>query len=281
MDEGWSRLMFEQFNIPVKPLMDAEIRKGDLNASYDVIILPADSVAAMTGETGGRRRAAAAAAGAAAGGGRGGEGAGDGGGRQGGTPPAYRSGFGADGVKMLQAFVQKGGTLVTFGQAGDLPIQRFGLPAPQRRRRTAVEGVLVAGIDAARALRQPPSAGVRHAARGLRAVPRRQPGLRSHRRRPRTSRSFSTFVDREILQSGWLLGESVIAKKAAARLGRARRRQGGAARLPAAASRSDARHVQAGLQRAVHAAAGGCADLSAVAGRVKGEALLPSALPPL
>ena len=36
MDEGWSRLMFEQFNMPVKPLMDAEIRKGDLNASYDV-----------------------------------------------------------------------------------------------------------------------------------------------------------------------------------------------------------------------------------------------------
>ena len=27
MDEGWSRLMFEQFDIPVKPLMDAEIRK--------------------------------------------------------------------------------------------------------------------------------------------------------------------------------------------------------------------------------------------------------------
>ena len=53
MDEGWSRLMFEQFNIPVKSLMDAEIRKGDLNASYDAIILPADSVTAMTGETGG------------------------------------------------------------------------------------------------------------------------------------------------------------------------------------------------------------------------------------
>ena len=30
-DEGWTRLIFEQFNIPVKPLMDAEIRKGDLN----------------------------------------------------------------------------------------------------------------------------------------------------------------------------------------------------------------------------------------------------------
>jgi hypothetical protein len=41
------------------------------------------------------------------------------------TPPQYRSGFG---VNALQAFVEKGGTLVTFGQAGDLPIQRFGLP---------------------------------------------------------------------------------------------------------------------------------------------------------
>ena len=65
-DEGWSRLMFEQFSIPVKTLMDAEIKKGDLNASYDVIILPADSANAMTGEPAG--------AGAAGGGGRGGRG---------------------------------------------------------------------------------------------------------------------------------------------------------------------------------------------------------------
>ena len=115
MDEGWTRLMFEQFNVPFKSLMDAEIKKGDLNAAYDVIVLPADSVTAMTGE-----------ASPGAGGGRGGGGGAGGG--QDTTPPEYRSGFGADGVKALQAFVQKGGTLVTFGQAGDLPIQRFGLP---------------------------------------------------------------------------------------------------------------------------------------------------------
>ena len=30
MDEGWTRLMFEQFDIPVKAIMDAEIKKGDL-----------------------------------------------------------------------------------------------------------------------------------------------------------------------------------------------------------------------------------------------------------
>ena len=44
------------------------------------------------------------------------------------TPAEYKSGFGADGVKALQAFVKKGGTLVAFAQAGDLPVQRFGLP---------------------------------------------------------------------------------------------------------------------------------------------------------
>ena len=50
MDEGWTRLMFEQFNVPYKSIMDAEIKAGGLESKYDVIVLPADSVAAMTGE---------------------------------------------------------------------------------------------------------------------------------------------------------------------------------------------------------------------------------------
>ena len=69
MDEGWTRLMFEQFNVPFKSVMDAEIKAGGLEAKFDTIILPADSVAAMTGErppAGGRRwRRAVAAASAA------------------------------------------------------------------------------------------------------------------------------------------------------------------------------------------------------------------------
>ena len=112
MDEGWTRLMFEQFSVPFKSIMDAELKAGGLEAKYDTIILPADSIAAMTGE-------------------RPPAGAGGGGGFGGGpdnTPPDFKSGFGAEGVKALQAFVEKGGTLVTFANAGDLAIQRFGLP---------------------------------------------------------------------------------------------------------------------------------------------------------
>ena len=212
MDEGWSRLMFEQFNISVKSLMDAEIRKGDLNASYDAIILPADSVPAMTGETGG-----------GAGGGRGG-GEGRGGGRGGGggegpapvTPPAYRSGFGAEGVKMLEAFVQKGGTLVTFGQAGDLPIQRFNLPVRN----------VVAGLSSKEFWSPGSTLRVRFDPRHPIAygMPREgyalflAPGSQAYEVTSSSPNveTFVTFADREILQSGWLLGEGVIARKAAA-----------------------------------------------------------------
>jgi hypothetical protein len=213
MDEGWSRLMFEQFEIPVKPLLDAEIRKGDLNGAYDVIILPADSVAAMTGETP-----------VAPGGGRGGRGGGGGGGaeqpggggRQGGTtPPEYRSGFGADGVKMLQAFVQKGGTLVTFGQSGDLPIQRFGLPVRN----------VVAGLSSTEFWSPGSTLRVRFDNRHPLAFGMPREGyalfLAGSQAYEVTTTSpnveiFTTFVEREVLQSGWLLGERVIARRAAA-----------------------------------------------------------------
>ena len=97
MDEGWTRLMFEQFNVPFTSIMDAEIKKGDLSARCDVIVLPADSVPAMTGERPqgggpGRRRRRWRRCG----------------GGQDNTPPEYRSGFGAEGVKALQAFVAEG-----------------------------------------------------------------------------------------------------------------------------------------------------------------------------
>ena len=164
------------------------------------------------------------AAGGAGGGGRGGrgggagggEGAGDGGGgRQGGTPPEYRSGFGADGVKMLQAFVQKGGTLVTFGQAGDLPIQRFNLPVRN----------VVAGLPSKEFWSPGSTLRVRFDTRNPLAfgMPREGYALflaGSQAYEVTTSTPnveiVATFVDRELLQSGWLLGEAVIAKKAAA-----------------------------------------------------------------
>lgn len=201
MDEGWTRLMFEQFGVPFKTIMDADIKGGKLEATYDVIVLPADSIAAMTGER------PAAATGGRGGGGRGGAP----------TPPEYRSGFGAEGADALEAFVQNGGTLVTFAQAGDLPIQRFGLPLRN----------VVAGLDSTEFWSPGSTLKVEFDTTHPLAYGMPDEGLAlfmtggqvyevTSTDRSQDVEVFSRYIDRDILQSGWLLGEAVIANKAAA-----------------------------------------------------------------
>jgi hypothetical protein len=124
VDEGWTRWLLEHFGYDYNSLFDPELKKGDLNAKYDVIIFPDDSTQTLTGE--------AAPAGAA---GRGGRGGGEGGGRED-TPPEYRTGFGEEGVKALKDFVQKGGTIVTLGQASNFGMDKLGV-----RARNAIAGL--------------------------------------------------------------------------------------------------------------------------------------------
>jgi hypothetical protein len=198
MDEGWTRWLLEHFSFPYTTLRDAEISSRDLADDYDVIILPADDVERMTGE----------------------EPRGDGGGFRGPGrdqyPPEYRSGFGEEGVDALEAFVENGGTLVTFAEAGALPIEKFDLPI-----RNVVEDVpskefwspgstLRVTVDNTNPLAygMPEDAlalflGNNHAYQVI-------PSDRNHR-----IDRIVTFVDRDVLQSGWLLGEEHIAEKAA------------------------------------------------------------------
>jgi hypothetical protein len=206
MDEGWTRLMFEQFNMPFKTLMDAEMKRGDLQASYDVIVLPADSVQAMTGE----RPAAPAGA-------QGGQGGPGGAGAPDNTPPEYRSGFGAEGVKALQAFVQKGGTLVTFANAGDLPIQRFGLPlrnvvanVPSKEFWSPGSTLRVRFNVAHPVAYGMPAEGLALFMAGGQAYEVTSTDT------SQDVEIIASYLERDILQSGWLLGEQVIARKAAA-----------------------------------------------------------------
>ncbi|HSK09805.1 MAG TPA: M14 family metallopeptidase, partial [Vicinamibacterales bacterium] len=122
MDEGWTRWIFEQFAFQFKQVYDAEIKKGDLSANYDVFIFADDSTSAITGEPAAARD----------GGFRGArfEGVPDT------TPPEYRSGIGSDGVNAIKEFVRNGGTLVTLGGATDFAISKLGLPV-----RNVVEGL--------------------------------------------------------------------------------------------------------------------------------------------
>ena len=113
IDEGWTRWLLEQFGFPYTSLMDAELKKGKLNEKYDVDH-PAGRFDGDARRASATRRTAAGAAGQRV--------------RQPTSyPPEYRSGFGKEGVDALKAFVEKGGTLVTFGEASNFAIEKLGL----------------------------------------------------------------------------------------------------------------------------------------------------------
>jgi hypothetical protein len=98
-DEGWTRYMLEDFQLPYQQVHDADVRAGNLNNSYDVIVLPDASYSSMLN------------------------------GRRAGTLPAeYTGGMTQAGVDNLVKFVQGGGTLVTVNDATQLGIRAFGLP---------------------------------------------------------------------------------------------------------------------------------------------------------
>jgi hypothetical protein len=112
--------------------------------------------------------------------------------------------------------VVSGGTLVTFAQAGDLAIEEFGLPI-----RNAVAGMwgnefwapgstLKVDVDTSSsyALGMPEDALALFLAQGQVYETVSGPASAGVKR-------IVTYKDRDILQSGWLLGEEALANKAA------------------------------------------------------------------
>ena len=103
-DEGWTRWVFEQFELPFRTLHAADVRAGNLAATLDAIVLPSMSAYELrTGEASPRVTSPT-------------------------LPPPYAGGLGNDGVTALAAFVRDGGTLVALDQSTELAIEALGLP---------------------------------------------------------------------------------------------------------------------------------------------------------
>lgn len=135
MDEGWTRWIFDQNNIPYTHLVDADIRKGDLNQHFDAILIPDNSAAAITsGRRGfegenptpssssqsattenGRRRVSNESAAPQTGSAAGNEEV-----HEPKTPPEFLGGLGATGLTSLKAFVETGGTIITLNKASEV-----------------------------------------------------------------------------------------------------------------------------------------------------------------
>jgi hypothetical protein len=134
MDEGWTRWIFDQNNIPYTRVVDADIRKGDLNQRFDVILIPDNAARAITSGRGGfgeglggpqaapggtARKSSAAAASTNDSGAVAAEFA-----RGPKTPPEFTGGLGDDGVASLKAFTEGGGTIITLNKASQVYAQK-------------------------------------------------------------------------------------------------------------------------------------------------------------
>ncbi len=255
-DEGWTRLLFEQFDQPYHTIFDPELKAGKLTQKYDVIILPSDNEGTLVGRSGGPGVAGAAGRGeqppgapgargraggggeastpsgdpnprggggnsvlggpgGRTGGGRGGRGGrgGGGGGRGAVMPEEYRSGFGDEGVNALRDFVQSGGTLITFGESGQFAIDRFKLPVRDVTAGLPYKQFWCPGctlrviVDTT----TPPGYGMPASALATWLA-----GSEAYEIDPSGATSVQTIVrvaDHDVLQSGWLLGEGVIASR--------------------------------------------------------------------
>ena len=105
MDEGWTRFILEQYGFNIKNVENKQVRAGNLNAAFDVIILPDTSrdiiVDGRTSREGYSEE----------------------------LPPEYTGGIGKEGVRALKDFVDKGGTLITLAHSSELIFgEDFNLP---------------------------------------------------------------------------------------------------------------------------------------------------------
>lgn len=99
MDEGWTRYIFDTFNVPYSSLRDSEVKQGNLGSKYDVIVLPSQrSREIIEGNPNSN------------------------------LPEEYRGGIGDSGVSSLREFANNGGTIICFDAACELLIKQFNLP---------------------------------------------------------------------------------------------------------------------------------------------------------
>jgi hypothetical protein len=183
MDEGWTRWLLEQFEFPYSSVFDRDVRAGNLPARFDVIVLPDATYDQMlNGEASGT------------------------------MPDAYTGGMTARGVSNLREFVAGGGTLVAMDRAAELPVTAFALPVENvaigRESDVYVPGsILRLRVDPSHpvAYGMPPDAAaffVNSPAFALTAPSDR-------------IRVVAEYPTRDLLMSGWLLGERTIAGRAA------------------------------------------------------------------
>ncbi len=97
-DEGWTRWIFEQWNVPFDTIHDAQVRGGDLASRFDAIVIPDLSYRSIVEGSDPEE-----------------------------NPPEYAGGIGTEGAAALEAFVNAGGTLILLDSSVEFAIEELGV----------------------------------------------------------------------------------------------------------------------------------------------------------
>lgn len=181
MDEGWTRLVFDNHQIPYKSISNDDFRQNKLD--YDVIVLAADSETTILNGLNANR-----------------------------YPAEFAGGIGDAGVENLKRFVENGGKLVCLDDSCELVIKRFSLPMKNvlngvRRNEFYNPGSIVKlEIDTKDALgrglrEEAPAYFTNSSAFDIADVTR--------------VRSVAKYAAKDALMSGWMLGEKLMNGKTA------------------------------------------------------------------
>ncbi len=186
MDEGWTRLVLENFEFPYTTVHDADIKAGALKSQFDVLILP--SIPARNLREGHKKDD---------------------------SDPRFVGGLGQPGLDAIREFVKGGGRLVCFEESCTYAIEGLDLPvknvlAGARSSEFYAPGSIfnaqaVGGVD---------TAGVPETLSVYfdRSLAFEKVGADSEE----TYKRLAVYPRTDILESGWLLGPEKVANKAAA-----------------------------------------------------------------
>jgi len=200
MDEGWTRYVLDDLEIPFTTLHNKDFKgtkkkKVDLNSKYDVIVFASESadIIKLGKPSPGSRYARYYSEG----------------------PPEYSGGIDKEGVEALKKFVSEGGILVTLNDACNLVFKEFKSPASNalenvdRSKFLCPTSLLKIKVNR----RSPIGYGLPSEAAAMFS---RSLAIRTRIPSGEWDRTVvASYPEKDVLLSGWLLGEDAIARKAA------------------------------------------------------------------
>jgi hypothetical protein len=182
MDEGWTRFVFDTFNVPYTSLTDNGVRKDDLPAKYDVIVLPSQRAREITDGNAANS-----------------------------YPVEFTGGITAAGVTKLKEYVAAGGTLVCFDASCELPIKQFNLPL-----RNVLDGLKSSDFYCPGSILALEVETNQPLARGLSAtIDAYFINSSAFEATDSSVKVIARYARENVLRSGWLLGEEKLRGKIA------------------------------------------------------------------